>query len=203
MFLSIGKLRISPLFLLLIMFLLIWDTSSYTFIMFVSIFIHEAGHISAIWLTGGKITEIDVHVYGINIRTDGALNSYGSDIFIYLSGALFNVLFAAVAFVYMRAVEYNTQLLFFFSVNTAYAAFNLFPVKVLDGGKALLRMLELFCEERAAYLVSDAVSVAALIFLSATGIYILYRTGYNVSLVLVCSYLFGSMYVRNGIPRPR
>lgn len=182
------------------MFLLIWDTSSYTFIMFVSIFIHEAGHVSAILLTGGKITEIDVHIYGINIRTNGKLNSYASDIAIYLSGAFFNTLFSAVAFFYMRCVEYNTQLLFFFSVNIAYAAFNLFPVKVLDGGKALLRLLELISEERRAYFISDIISFVALLFLSATGIYILYSTGYNISLVIVCSYLYSSMYVRNAVP---
>lgn len=200
MFLTVGKLRISPLFLLLILFLLIWDTSSYTFIMFVSIFVHEAGHAAAILLCGGRITQIDVHIYGINIRTNGKLNSYASDIVIYLSGAFFNALFAAVAFFYMRCVVYNTQLLFFFSVNMAYAVFNLFPVKVLDGGKALHRMLELACEERHAYLVSDIISFVSLLILTAAGIYILYVTGYNISLVIVCSYLYSSMYVRNATP---
>lgn len=193
---TIGKLKVSGLFLAIFAVLYYFDRTAYLPMLLSCIFVHELGHICAIRICGGKIWQVEVLLTGVDIRTDGALTSYRADIFIYLAGALFNFIIAAAALIYMRMAGYSLELMFFLVTNLAYAIINLFPVSNLDGGKALCRLLEATMPGEQAYFMYHAISIAALVVLSIASIAVLVVTKYNISLALICIVLFYTLYRR-------
>jgi len=192
-----GNVRISVIFVFLALMFIAVNFSVYTLIVFACIAIHEAGHIVFIKSRGLQILSVEIMPWGINMTT-GGLASYKSDILIALGGPAFNIIAALGIFALMRvgAAGGNAALTFAFLMNIIYAAVNLFPVAGLDGGRALACMLKLRLPEDMARRVFAVISAVALAVLSACAFLILTLTGYNFSLVLLCGYLFYTIYFR-------
>ena len=68
-------------------------------------------------------------------------------------------------------------------------AFNLLPVQPLDGGQALYFALAPRWGDALAVRVLSITSAATVIPLTAAAVWVLWRSGYNASLLLVCGYL--------------
>jgi membrane-associated protease RseP (regulator of RpoE activity) len=139
--------------------------------------------------------KIEITPFGINIITNG-LASYKTDILIALGGPFFNMITAFFIFIIMQAAGNSSVLLFAFLTNIIYAVLNLFPVESLDGGRVFACILKLYLFEHKARKIFTVISALFLVILSLAALFILMITGYNFTLVLLCGYLFYSIYFR-------
>ena len=187
------KINIICVFLILIFFYI--NFSIYALIVLASIFIHELGHIIFIKLRGFKILNIEITPSGINIIING-LAPYKTDILIALGGPTFNIISAFIFFLLMQRAGNSSILIFAFLTNIIYAVLNLFPVASLDGGRVLACILKLYLPEYIARNIFTVISLVFLVILSICALFILTSTGYNFSLVLLCAYLFYTIYFK-------
>jgi len=194
MYIKIKKIRINIICLFLILLFASINFSFYMLILLSCIFIHEMGHVALIKINRLKISGVEILPFGINISTDKRLTAYKTDIIIALSGPFANIICAAVIFAIIKLSGYNSVLFFSFLTNILYAAINLFPVKSLDGGRALEIILKIYIPENISYIIFSVISSIFLAILSAFAFFVLMATGYNFTLILLCCYLFYTIH---------
>ena len=110
---------------------------------------HEAGHVMAIYLVGGKVTKLRLGMCDAQIETRGL--GYRQEIFCALAGPGMSVL---VCLALRKA--YATCA----AISLLLGLFNAMPVYPLDGGRALRAGLCLFLPLGRAEAVSNLVSLA-------------------------------------------
>ena len=110
---------------------------------------HEAGHVMAIYLVGGKVTKLRLGMCDAKIETRGL--GYRQEIFCALAGPGMSVL---VCLALRKA--YATCA----AISLILGLFNAMPVYPLDGGRALRAGLCLFLPLGRAEAVSNVVSLA-------------------------------------------
>jgi stage IV sporulation protein FB len=155
------------------------------------IVIHECGHLLAMAICGVRVEAITCTAFSIDIRR-GVSNrlDYRRDIAISLAGIAANLVAAAA--LYLFAFQ-SLRVMLLVAVNLAVAIFNAMPVGTLDGGQALRLILERFGSAEKAYTVSRICSFLLLVPLFGGAIFLLWRGVANLSLLLVCLYLAGTV----------
>lgn len=123
-----GKVEVTGGFLLLMAWLNYCDTQGLLLLGVCAALAHELGHWVAIRLLGGSVSCLRLSVVGAQMQVVGVL-SYPAELCCSLAGPAVNLLLGYVA----------AQLgwLVFAGMNLALGLFNLLPVGVLDGGRAL------------------------------------------------------------------
>lgn len=104
--------------------------------------VHELGHIAAICAFGGKITGFSFNLTGMRIDHSGIISETG-EIVCLLAGPLSGVALAYSAS-YFGNITHNAFLLKTAGFSIALSAFNLLPAPILDGGRALILILNHF-----------------------------------------------------------
>ena len=128
--------------------------------------IHEMGHLLAIWLCGGSISEMKIGVTGAVMQYDFAAKAgYGKDAVIAAAGPAAGLLAACAA----RLLPYSEHLSLFAGLCVVLSCFNLLPVLPLDGGRILHAVFLLLLEQNAAEQGMRAVSNALLVVIVACG----------------------------------
>lgn len=125
---------------------------------------------------------------GAKIKFENLLLSYKKELFIFLAGALFNLMLCVFLLFSIRLDPTAEKIYFLFS-NFFFAVFNLMPLPGLDGSQALFSFLCLFCEEERAYRISFAAQTASLVLLAGAAIFLFLRYK-NDSLILMTFFLF-------------
>ena len=194
MYIKIKKIKIHIIWLFLILLFVLINFSVYILILLSCIFIHEIGHIIFIKINKFNIISIEILPFGINITTDSKLASYKTDIMVALSGPAANIIAAFAIFLIIKVNGYVSVLFFALLTNIIYAAINLFPVKSLDGGKAVSDILKIYLPEHLARIIFSCISAVFLGILSLFAFFVLMITGYNFTLILLCCYLFYTIH---------
>lgn len=145
--------------------------------------IHECGHIFASVLCNVKIEKITLWAGGVKIQTESKIISAVYDVFILLSGPVFNFI---SAFFYFISGRYSV-----FSVNLVLGLFNLLPFSNLDGGAVIRKIFE-YHEISADSLmkiiaVFSAVFIELFFYFTGTGSF----TGYaTIIFLLICEFVY-------------
>ncbi len=163
----------------LIIFSLTYKTADVFFMLSAS-FLHELGHIAAAIIRKVKITSVTVTVGGADIKMNG-ITSYRDDAVISSGGIVCNLLFFAL-FPHHSFGIYNL----------IYALLNGLPVCALDGGRTLHALLMMRFSEKYETLCNILSSVT-LFILWQFSVYLLFKTGANISLFLFCVCIFSSI----------
>ena len=146
---------------------------------------HEAWHVIVLKAVGGKIKSLNA--IGFGIRLSSGMLGYRQEIAVALAGPLSSLF---MFFVFLPFALKNEYTMFCAFSNFLIFAVNILPVFPLDGGRALYFFM---CEK---LLLSDAskitkiITVIFLLPLFILSVIILIKTGYNLSLMLICLYLF-------------
>ncbi len=138
--------------------------------------LHELGHIAAIYLCGGVVASLTLSAGGAVLRQASVLPSERL-VAVSLAGPAAGVAAA------WAACQFGW--LTFAGANLLLSMFNCLPVLPLDGGCALLALMQLAgCPARAEQLLVVASYVAAALF-TCGGVLLLLQTGRNASVLAV------------------
>ena len=157
---------------------------------FLSITLHELGHIMAARACGIKAGMISVTALGFSAAVPDAGCSRGERIMICSAGPAFNLLFFLVVLLADHMIPGEQGFLRLLSASSLFLAFiNLLPALPLDGGRLILELLSgnigMLAAGRAmrvlAWLISTIIVIA--------GGYQLYASSYNASLIIIGLYI--------------
>ena len=94
--------------------------------------VHELGHWLVLRMLGAEVTGFRLSALGAVLETDSRRLSYGGELAAVLAGPGANLLCAA-----LLTVLWGPRCAVFTGANLVLCAFNLLPVRPLDGGRAL------------------------------------------------------------------
>lgn len=127
-----GRVEVTGGFLLLGALLIYLDRSGLTLWAAVSIFFHELGHVAALKLWGGRVALVRLSCVGVELRqAAGGPGSPLARAAVALAGPLASV---GLAF---GAAGLGERFYLLAGLSLGQGAFNLLPLPVLDGGRAL------------------------------------------------------------------
>ena len=171
--------------------LLLTDRSPLALLPFAAAACHELGHLFAMTALGVPVQEIDITPLGAEIRTASHPANPRHAAVIHLAGPAANLLGAAMLFFPERTAAAEL----FAASSLALGVFNLLPIQNLDGG----HLLEVMLSRRApltAERITAAASAAALGILWLAAGYLLLLCGGNLSLFIICVFLFAELYLK-------
>ncbi len=186
------KVRVHATTALLISCLVVLDGTFMALVPIGAALFHELGHIFVMKLLGVGAREIEVTLFGAEIRSVPRMLSTAGEVAVYSAGAAANIVTAGAVY-FLFSGEWVTL---FIICSLSLAVFNLLPIKTLDGGC----LFEAVCRRvipNVADRVTSAVSSATLLVLWLLAVYLLLICGGNVSLMLFCVYMFATLYLKD------
>jgi len=147
-----------------------------------AVIFHEISHIAAIYLCRGNISEITIRPFGAVIKRADTKTSYFSDAMISLAGPLANIFSFAICF-------FTDTLGSFASASLVLAVLNLIPAEPLDGYCALRSTLLSFFSPQLSKKICRCISLTVLIFLWIFTVYTVIFAEFNLSLLLMMTFL--------------
>lgn len=159
--------------------------------------VHEAAHMLAAVCIGLQVDKIVFYPYGVNLKLKNKfVHSMTDEMILYLSGPLVNCIFALIS-LFLYHIYRLPELQLFYAGNIMLFVSNMLPVYPLDGGIILKKLLSHFLGSRAASVVMSIISVIFIILLMALGIYTVYVTEFNFSIMLLTAFLFCSLFTQS------
>ena len=149
--------------------------------------LHEMAHIIALKTLGAKTIAVGSAPYGISLET--SLMSYKDECLVALFGPFLNFVLFVISSAVCYFSGFDRYAVFAAFSNFAIFAVNILPVFPLDGARALFCFLCIKLSRQRAVLISKTVSFIFLLPLGVISVIILVRSGFNMSLLIICLYL--------------
>lgn len=174
--------QISPLFFALLATLLIYEQKGLAAGCLAASLLHECGHLFMMFWRKSPPKSITVGVFGMRIERESSLQlSFADDLLIAAGGPLMNILCGCLFVVCGKQTAAAIHLLI--------ACLNLLPIEALDGGEILLCILYRYLPRDTARKWILICSLLTVFPLGVIGFFVLFKSGYNVSLLTVDAYL--------------
>jgi stage IV sporulation protein FB len=190
--LAIGEteIRVNITALAMPVFMLIAGLAAEYAAVFFSMLLHELSHISAARICGIKVGTISVTILGFSTVIPDDRCSKAERSLIYLAGPAFNLLLFTATLLLGRMVPGDQEFLRLLSASNLFLAFiNLLPALPLDGGRLMLVLLAGKIGMLAAGRTMRWLAWAISAFIIITGVYQLYASSYNASLIIIGLYI--------------
>ena len=161
-------------------------------ISYLSMLLHELGHMAAAMYIGLEPSHISLHPFGVNLKLKNSIAcTLLDDIILYLSGPLINLLLAMFfAFLYKPRYLYD----YGFAVNIMLFILNMLPVYPLDGGAVTRKILNNLFGEKSGSSIMKIFSLFIAIVVLGLGIFIVFKTGYNYSCLFISVLMFANIF---------
>lgn len=172
--------------------LLVLDCSFLSFVPVLAAVCHEFGHLLVMLILGVPVREIEITLFGAEIRAGAVSVEAFGQICVYASGAAANLASGFCVWGLFGGALFAD---FFFICSLGLAIFNLIPIRTLDGG-CILEVVCMRLFPSRTDIVLAAVSAVSLAILWLLAIYTLLIFDGNISLMLFCIYMFVSLYLR-------
>lgn len=155
---------------------------------FLSILIHESGHLIAMVLCSRSPDGLEISAFDIRIiKNQKYTLTLPENIFITSAGALMNFL-CCLLFLHINET--------FAYVNLFIGLFNLLPASTLDGGQLLFLFLNRKLTPDLSCKIVDVVTIFISFPLFIVGILVLLNSKYNFSLLIISIYLILSLFMK-------
>lgn len=181
------EIYISFLFCAVLCLMLIFDRTGLIIPTLFAVFIHESGHLLAMWAADCQPRAIRLIPTSVQIVREFSCKKR-AEIAISICGPAANlILFFVLLINYL--VFASQQSLVFAVINVVMAAFNLLPVLGLDGGTLLIECLSRFTD---IYKAESIVRLITAIFAFAAfliGVYLWVSGKANISIFIMATYL--------------
>lgn len=136
-----GRAAVSPLFLLVTILFPVLAGKNWILLFALAAFLHECGHLMALWLLGGRVERFSLRLSGAEIGYRSGNLSYGGEALLALAGPGMNLLWACLCALLTRPWP-DPRLYRLVGCHLTLALFNLLPALPLDGGRVLKALLE-------------------------------------------------------------
>ncbi len=181
------EVYISFLFCAVFCFMLAIDRTSLVVPTFFAVFIHEGGHLLAMWASNCQPKAIRLIPTSVQVVRAFSTKRYG-EVAITICGPAANlVVFASLLANYL--IFDSTQSLKFAILNLVIAAFNLLPVYGLDGGNLLIILISKFTDVYKAESIVKVITVIFALIIFLLGVYLWVSGTVNISVFIVAVYL--------------
>lgn len=189
------KYKFSFTFLALILFTITTDNSKKIITLLFFAIAHEFVHLIFIYRFSVAPKEVSFTIFGANItRAITSTNDLNSEIIINASAPVFNIVTGAIFYIFSKFYpDYKFILIEKASVNLVLGFFNLIPFYTFDGGNVLKYILLKYFSENTTDQALTAVSVLITVAFSFLSIHIFFYYQHNLSLFLMCIYMFLSI----------
>ena len=185
------KIRIRPPTVLFFALLILLDRSALSLIPIAAALCHELGHIIVMRAVKMDVYEVEITMFGAEIRTPTYRGGEFARAAVYAAGGAANIISAAIVWALGKGSVYAE---FFVACSLALAFVNLLPIRSLDGGCILASLLAHLAPYHEHSIVS-AVSAVTLSLLWLAAVYILLVCEGNLSLLVFCMYLFAEVFL--------
>lgn len=192
-FVHVPEIKIGAGFILLIAFVLFFDSENMFLLAATSALIHEAAHLAAIYICSGRAERIELTLYGAYIElSEYPMIPYKKEFLIAAAGPAAS---AAVAYGFSVMGEcFDNNMLFILAgINLMLAVFNLIPAYPLDGGRMLRCFLLTVSDENVANTVCNFFGIVSagmvLIFCALFN----FNVGFQLSLTVFCVFIAASV----------
>lgn len=181
------KIYISFLFMAAVTIMLATDRTGYMLPTLFAIICHEAAHLFMMWVL--ESAPLSIRLIPASVQINRKISfSPKNDILIAAAGPVANIILFLCLYINYSAFG-NISVLCYALLNLIIAAFNLLPVKGLDGGTILYNMLcKLKGHDKAALImrIITVILAVAVIFAAVT---LTFRHKFNLSVYIVGIYL--------------
>ena len=176
---------------------IIFDTSMSVIICFVSVICHESGHILALRHYGAYPRKIKLTLFDIAISDCQKITRKCKDeLIITLAGVTVNFVLAIISYIFLKMTS-NYYIQIFFDTNMTLGLFNILPVDSLDGGQAMLIILENHFSLEKSNIILEIISFIILVPVLIMGFLVLLQSKYNFTLLLTALYLITIILLKN------
>lgn len=148
--------------------------------------LHELGHILMMRTFRVRVRSISLRLADVLIQADPP-PTLCADVMVTLGGVVMNFLCALLFLPLSRELAGS---------NLALGVFNLLPVKSLDGGHLLYLALSRRCAPKTCETIQNVTAFLMLIPFLTAGLLMLFRSGYNYSLLLISLYLLAVLFLK-------
>ena len=191
------RVEVTFLFVAFISFVLTLKAPSNVLITVISSLIHEIGHLLIMLILDNRPEKVRFELTGINIiRSLNMKISNKNEIFISIGGPLANAIISTLCCLYLCFYK-NDLILTFACINLILMAFNLLPIKGLDGGNALYFLLIHKCDSLFSTKIIYITSFVFILLVFIWGIYVFIATKYNISIIIIAMFLTLSLFSKN------
>ena len=178
------RLTIRFSFFALLAFCCLFAGASSSAFLLLAVFLHEAAHLVAMCLFHAPPNSVSLSALGCRmILSKESSLGYGENVLVSLAGPFVNLLSFGVMALFDR------QSHVFALASLTLGVFHCLPIEPLDGGLALRAFLSCFLEAERAEKITFLFSLILLFPLTVLGFFILLRTRYNFTLLLMSLYL--------------
>lgn len=190
------NVKIGFTFFAVLTILLCFNINPVVLVSVISAVLHEAGHLLCLLVSGDKPQKIEFGLFGLSVvRSNDIKLNYKTEIISAFFGPLVNIIIAGICLLAYSFLK-TELLLTVISVNLFLSFFNLMPVFGLDGGRILeFFLLSKYPAERTEKIMRYA-SALTIVPIMSTGFFILIKSGYNFSLIMLSCYLSFLLYKR-------
>lgn len=189
------KVSVSVYFACVLTFLCILAPQSYAPTGLVCCVLHEAGHLAAIKIFGGRVKSINLGIYGMRIECARNVQiSFLKEAAVSFAGPAVNIaLFAAGLFTGKKVLCFS---------NAALIFLNLLPAYSTDGYEVIKNILLHFFDGEKIKTALKLISAAGLAVMYFLSVFLLLRSGFNFSLLAVSVYLTVRFLFQGNQPYP-
>lgn len=180
---KIGKIYITPGFILIAAAVYFFDTWILFPSLVLAVAVHEMGHLAALRLCGARCEKLYLQCVGFRADYNGAKLSYREEIFAAAAGPLASLFLAGAAAIIGEFAGMSGA--FFVSgISLILFFYNILPLRPLDGGQIVHMAAALIAGSDAAEKISTLLDHVILFFMFMAGIALLLKSGGNFTLLL-------------------
>lgn len=188
---------ISAIFFALMLF---FERSHYAAIALLAAAIHECGHLFMAKALRIPFSLFELDMLGASLRLGSRLCSYGDEFLLASAGPLMNIFSSLALFPLVTHAEnpaLREYLSFFIFASLALACLNLLPIKSFDGGRMMHSLCSAVLSPKLADLTLRLTTFFSLFIIWSFSLYMLLRSGAELSLFLFSIGLFARIFIQN------
>lgn len=180
-------IRCSPVLLIIIPFVIIFNAVGEMLTALLSLSLHEACHTLVAWGLGYRVSSIEIQPFGFVARLETMIFSPIDEIAIAAAGPVCSLVIAAVASAFFKSTPGSLHA--FAQCNLALGAINLLPALPLDGGRITKAILSLCIRSRIALLFGAVCGILCGVMILGLGIISLNTDEWNLSALIMGIFL--------------